>query len=89
MDQCHMCIMSMSKMQLLQCKMPNSAPYPNYRWFVDLSWKMHVRAWSWVQYTGIVLDYYSNLKNRVMLKLKSKFKKEYCRVKRKLKGVHS
>eukprot|EP00961_Rhodomonas_salina_P138233 1859732-Rhodomonas_salina.1 len=45
---------------------------------------MRVRAWSGAQYTGIVLDDCSNYKNGVTVKLKSDFKKEYRRIKRKL-----
>eukprot|EP00961_Rhodomonas_salina_P288148 3893688-Rhodomonas_salina.1 len=71
-------------MHPLPRKVPKRAPYPNYRWFADLTGKMQIRVWSGAQYGGVVLDDQSNLKQGVTVKYKSEFPNEYDRIKRKL-----
>eukprot|EP00961_Rhodomonas_salina_P002766 38039-Rhodomonas_salina.2 len=81
---CWTCKMSKSKMCALPRRTPNSAPYPNYRWFSDLTGKMRVLAWSGAQYAGIVMDDSAGLKKGVTVKLKSDFPAEYDLIKRQL-----
>eukprot|EP00961_Rhodomonas_salina_P281386 3802015-Rhodomonas_salina.1 len=58
-------------------KTPQRAPYPNYRWFTNLTGKMHVKSWTGMQYGGVIIDDTSNNIDPVTVKLKSEFEEEY------------
>eukprot|EP00286_Rhodomonas_abbreviata_P008122 CAMPEP_0181343174 /NCGR_PEP_ID=MMETSP1101-20121128/31437_1 /TAXON_ID=46948 /ORGANISM="Rhodomonas abbreviata, Strain Caron Lab Isolate" /LENGTH=1673 /DNA_ID=CAMNT_0023454769 /DNA_START=92 /DNA_END=5115 /DNA_ORIENTATION=- len=60
--------------------MATRAPYPNYRWFADLTGKMRVKSWGGHQYCGVVVDDYSGEIQPIKCKLKSDFASEYDRV---------
>eukprot|EP00961_Rhodomonas_salina_P136512 1836654-Rhodomonas_salina.2 len=67
-DPCHACLMTKVKHLKLPHKTPSRAPYPNYRWYLDLTGKMRIKLRLGNQYAGCCVDCSSNDVQPIILK---------------------
>eukprot|EP00961_Rhodomonas_salina_P106758 1437664-Rhodomonas_salina.1 len=81
-DPCHVCLVTKSKRIKLPRKTPSRAPYPNYRWYLDLTGKMRIRSCRGNQYAGCCVDCHSNDIQPVLCKVKTDLSPEYNRLSR-------
>mmetsp|Transcript_61772 Transcript_61772/g.127702 ORF Transcript_61772/g.127702 Transcript_61772/m.127702 type:complete len:1753 (+) Transcript_61772:15-5273(+) len=80
MEPCWTCMQSNSRAKPRPAKTAQRAPYPNYRWFSDLTGKMRVKSWEGHQYGGVIVDDCSGDIETITLKHKSDLPQEYDRV---------
>ena len=80
MDPCLTCLLSKSKAHKMPRMTPSRAPYPNFRWFMDLTGKMRIKSWTGKQYGGVIVDDTSNEIQGLTVAKKNQQRQEYDRV---------
>ena len=79
-EPCHTCLLTKSKRKPLPKRTPARAPYPDYRWFMDLTGKMQIKSRNGYQYAGVVIDDFSGDIQPLLLKVKSSLPEKYNEV---------